>query len=112
MTLTKFIGIAIALTILILILRTVSKDYAVLGVVASSIFLTFLIVEMAFGVVEEVQEVFAKANIPSNLLGGCVKVIGLAYLTEFSANLTQDAGEKSIADKVRLFGKMSIFLST
>lgn len=112
MTLLKFIGIAIALTLLIVVLKSVSKDFAVIGIIASSIFMTFLIVETAFGVIGEVQEVFASANIPTNLLSGCVKVIGLAYLTEFSANFSEDAGERSIADKVRLFGKMSIFVAT
>ena len=112
MTLFQFISLATAMSLLVLVMKSFSKEYAVYTLIAVSIVLLLAIVDLTFGVVEEIQSVFAMTSIPTGLFTSCIKVIGLAYLTEFSASITTDAGEKSIGDKVRLFGKMSIFLMT
>ena len=39
-----------------------------------------------------------------------LKIIGLGYLIEFSANVCRDSGNNSIADKVVLAGKIMIFV--
>jgi stage III sporulation protein AD len=36
------------------------------------------------------------------------KVVGVAYITEFSAQLCSDAGENALAQKVELGGKLVI----
>ena len=38
-----------------------------------------------------------------------LKALGIAYITEFTSELCLDAGEKSIAGKVELAGKIVIF---
>ncbi len=40
-----------------------------------------------------------------------IKVLAIAYITEFATALCQDAGEKSIAGKVELAGKIAIFFA-
>ena len=39
-----------------------------------------------------------------------LKIIGIGYLVEFSANVCRDSGNSSIADKVIIAGKMMIFI--
>jgi len=38
-----------------------------------------------------------------------VKIIAISYITEFTASICEDAGEKSIAAKVELAGKTAVF---
>ncbi|MBR3706277.1 MAG: hypothetical protein IKM19_04850, partial [Firmicutes bacterium] len=38
-----------------------------------------------------------------------IKALAIAYLTEFTASLCEDAGQKSIGTKVELAGKIAIF---
>ena len=38
-----------------------------------------------------------------------IKVLSIAYITEFTAQLCKDSGETSIASKVELAGKIVIF---
>ena len=38
-----------------------------------------------------------------------IKVLAIAYITEFTASLCEDAGQKSIGTKVELAGKISVF---
>ena len=40
-----------------------------------------------------------------------LKVLGIAYVTEFAVALCNDAGEKSIGNKVELAGKIAIFFA-
>ena len=38
-------------------------------------------------------------------------MLGIAYITEFASAICQDAGEKSIAGKIVLAGKVAIFFA-
>ena len=40
-----------------------------------------------------------------------LKVLGIAYITEFAVALCQDAGERSVAGKIELAGKIAIFFA-
>lgn len=37
-----------------------------------------------------------------------LKIIGITYLADFSANICRDAGYSSIAGQIEIFGKISI----
>lgn len=38
-----------------------------------------------------------------------IKVLAVAYITDFTAQLCKDAGENSVGSKVELAGKITIF---
>ena len=40
-----------------------------------------------------------------------LKVLGIAYITEFAVAICNDAGEKSIGSKIELAGKIAIFFA-
>ena len=44
----------------------------------------------------------------SAYIGIILKVVGIAYISEFSANLCKDAGYGGIASQIEMFGKLSI----
>ncbi len=39
-----------------------------------------------------------------------IKIIGITYLAEFSADLCKDAGAGTLASQIELFGKLSILV--
>ena len=55
-------------------------------------------------------EIADKSGIGTGLFSGMLKIIGIGYLTEFSANLCDDYGYLSIGKKIQLGGKITIFL--
>ena len=51
-----------------------------------------------------------RAGVSGDYLGLLLKIIGLAYLAEFSAQLCRDAGEGAAALKIELAAKLAILL--
>ncbi len=56
------------------------------------------------------QDIAAKANLNTYYLATVFKVIGVAYIAEFGAQLCRDAGQGAIALKVELGAKVGILL--
>ena len=59
-------------------------------------------------VVSSFSNVVSKTNINTKLFSNILKIVGIGYLTEFGANICQDSGNGSLADKVLLAGKVLI----
>lgn len=56
------------------------------------------------------SEIVAKTGIPSALYGAILKIVGVGYLTEFSAGICEDYGAGSVGKKLQLSGKIAIFI--
>ncbi len=103
-----FLGIALLAVVLLSVLRQSRPELAVLLSVAAGIII-FLRVA---GYLRELVEVFAflaaKAQINTVYLETVFRVMGVAYLTGFSAQICRDAGEGALALKLELAGKIII----
>ena len=74
--------------------------------VGCTIFL-FLIDEIA-RIVQMVESIAVEANISTVYVETILKIIGIAYIAEFGAQITKDAGQGAIASKIELGGKILI----
>ena len=91
MEIIQIIGIAIISTILCLFIK---KDRPV-------------ILKLNF-IVEEINKLADRANIPSMYISLIIKLIGIAYIMEFAVSLCKDCGENNIASKLEFGGKIII----
>lgn len=108
--LVKIIGVAIITTIAVLIIKQLKPELAVFVGLCGSIIIVIYIVNMIGGVLTIFDIMASKTGIDKDLFLVVLKIIGVGYLTEFSANLCQDAGVNSIADKIMLAGKVVIMI--
>ncbi len=76
--------------------------------VGSLIFL-FLIDEIA-AIIGLISELAENANIHMVYLQTILKIIGIAYIAEFGAQIAKDAGQGAIASKIELAGKIFILV--
>ena len=58
-----------------------------------------------------IRDLAFKMKMDNTYLKIILKVVGIAYLAEFGSKLCEDAGEKSIASKIELAGKVMIFVT-
>ena len=108
--LLKIIGISFIVTISVLILKPTKPDIALIVGVAGSVCVFFYIIdllEQVFGLFEYIMEI---TNLDSKLFALLIKIVGVGYITEFSANLCQDSGNSAMASKLLLTGKLVIFV--
>ncbi len=65
------------------------------------------LIEQAFGLFDYIMEI---THLDSKLFALLIKIVGIGYLTEFSAGMCEDAGSSSMASKIMLAGKLVIFV--
>lgn len=106
----KLIGLALIIIVAVLVVKQTKPEMAVLVGVAGSIIFFFYIIdllEQAFGVFSYILD---KTGLNSELFIVLLKIIGVGYLTEFSANICSDSGNSAVASKILLAGKLVIFI--
>ena len=98
----QIIGIAIISTALCLVIKKDRPEIAMfIGILTSVIF------KLGF-IIESINDLANKANIPSVYITLIIKLIGIAYLMEFAIQLCKDCGEGNIASKLEFGGKIIV----
>ncbi|MCI8609130.1 MAG: stage III sporulation protein AD [Firmicutes bacterium] len=109
MMVLKLCAIAICAVILIAIIRIYKPEFTVEAVLCASLIMLFYIVNsMKYGL-SYLGDIYDQLSYGKTYFPIILKALGIAYITEFTAAICQDAGEKSIAGKVELAGKIAIF---
>lgn len=110
MDIMKIVIVGILAAVLSVLLKEEKPEIAVIiSIVTGLIIFVFLITKL--NSVMSVLKYFAgKANIDILYFSTILKVIAIAYITEFGAQVCRDAGEGSIASKVELAGKVLIMV--
>lgn len=110
MELLKVLLLGIIISMLVVFLKQVKPEYALLCLIVGSIILLVFILNYLSNIFVFFQEVVEKTGISNSLFVNLLKIVGLGYLVEFSASVCRDSGNASIADKVILAGKIMIFV--
>ena len=104
-----------AFGIISVILAGIVKQYRPEFVVPISVCTSIIMLSLIIGSLKEgfsfIYEMFSGISSGEEYIAVILKVLGIAYITEFAASLCSDAGEKSTADKVELAGKIAVFFA-
>ena len=106
----KIAAIGVAAAILAAWVKTIKSEYALWFTLAAGVFLGLSAILKLETIVTELhflQEYFSAYGSYFKLL---IKIIGITYLAEFSADLCKDAGANTLASQIELFGKLSILV--
>ena len=109
-TLYKIIGIALVTCIACLILKPIRNDFAIIVSIVGGVILLFYIVSYLSGIFDIFSKIFTITGVKTSLYSIIIKIIGIAYLTEFSASICNDTGNSSLGDKVMFGGKIIILV--
>jgi stage III sporulation protein AD len=110
MEIIQIVGLGFIVTLLILIIRSQRPEIAV----QLSITLATVIFLLVLAKIEVVLNLFRdladKASISQMYLNTILKIIGIAYITEFGAQVCRDAGEGAVAGKIEFAGKVLVMV--
>lgn len=110
MDIIQIVGIGIVATILIVILRNQRPEIAVQVSIVTGIAIFFLIAGKLTAILELISSYTQKVSIDMIYITTLLKIIGIAYIAEFGAEICRDAGESSVASKVELAAKVVIMV--
>lgn len=106
----KIIGLALVIVVAVMLVKQTKPELAVLVGVAGSIIFFFYIIDLLEQAFDVFNYILDNTGLNSELFVVLLKIIGVGYLTEFSANLCSDSGNSVVASKILLAGKLVIFI--
>lgn len=108
MEILKIILIGILTCVAVIVLKNIKPELAILVSISGGIVILILIINSLSAVVSSFATIVTNTNIDISLFSNILKIVGIGYLTEFGANICNDSGNSSIADKILLAGKVII----
>lgn len=98
-----------------LLALTLKKQKPEMALVISLVTSVIIAGEMMAGIgdlIWQIRDIIEECGIDIKYFGVCIKAVGLAYVSQFAAEILRDSGEGAIASKVEAAGKIAILLLT
>lgn len=110
MEIIKIVGIGIVATVLIVVLKGTRPEFALfISLLTGVIIFSMILGELSY-VIGTLNTLARRINVEFAYFSTILKIIGMAYIVEFGAQISRDAGEESIAMKIELGGKVLIMV--
>lgn len=110
MHILQLVGIGLTATVLVMVVRPNAPQFAtVIGIVAGIILLV-QVVDSLESVVQTMSNLADSAKVNHGFIDTVLRIIGIAYIVEFAAQVARDAQEGALAGKIELAGKVGIVI--
>jgi stage III sporulation protein AD len=106
----QIVGLALIVTVISVVLKQIRPEIALQLTILTGASIFILILSKIKVIVELLQTLADQANISSYYLMIILKIVGVAYLAEFGAQICRDAGENSLATKIELAAKVGVIV--
>ena len=110
MDIVKICLIAIIFGAIIIYVRQVNPQIAMLCLVAAAGLILMLVVDAMSSVFNLYNSLGDLGGVAPSLIRLVIKITLICYITEFSVSLIEDFGLKSLADKLSLVGKVVVLI--
>ena len=108
MDIFKIIGVGLIGGILSMTVKQYKKEYALLVALATVTVILFFTLDTLETAISQISLITEKSGVDTRYFTAVMKVVGVAYITQFGAEILRDGGEGAIALKVELAGKVFI----
>ncbi|MDY3724314.1 MAG: SpoIIIAC/SpoIIIAD family protein [Candidatus Borkfalkiaceae bacterium] len=108
MELIKIAAVGVVCSLVVVYLKNSDSQLAGLATVASGVLLLILTVGYAADFLSLLTSLGDYAQTGGQVVKIVIKILGISYLVEFTADVIDDMGLKSVSDKVVLAGKILI----
>ena len=106
----QIVGLGLIATFLILVVKEQKPLFAFSLTLFVGLMIFIFLLDEITKVFQLLEQIAANANIQTAYLMTILKIIGIAYIAEFGAQIAKDAGQASIAGKIELSGKILIIV--
>jgi stage III sporulation protein AD len=106
----QLVGLGFISTVLILVIKEQKPLFAFLLAAFTGIIIFLFLIHQVRIVIQTLELLAEKSNVNTIYLKTILKIIGIAYIAEFGAQIVRDAGQETIASKIELAGKMLIMV--
>lgn len=104
----KITFIAIICIFISSIIKPCSVEFSTIINVCGAVLIFLICIDELGAIVEYFTELYDMTNLNLDFLKLILKVVGVGYITEFTADIAEDFGNKVMASKVVLGGKIIV----
>lgn len=110
MEIVQIVGIGLVTTILVVLLREDRPEIAIqMSIVIGAIIFLMMLDKIA-SIINILKELSQRASIDTVFMSTIFKIIGIAYIAEFGAQICRDAGSSATASKIEFAAKIIIMV--
>ena len=102
----KVLIFALGLTIVIVLMKEHHRSLGLVLSLAGCVVMFLTIINLVSGAGNVLKNFIITDSVTSESIGVIVKVLGVAYLTNFGSDICLDAGEKALATALETTGKL------
>lgn len=92
----QIVGLGLIATFLSLIVKEQKPTFAFLIVVFAGCAIFLYLVDQIYDIIRMIEKIAINANVNMVYVETILKIIGIAYIAEFGAQLTKDAGQGAL----------------
>ncbi|MBA2879013.1 stage III sporulation protein AD [Anoxybacillus kamchatkensis] len=104
----QIVGLGLIATFLVTILNEHKSNISLLLTVFVGTVIFLFLIDRIQDIFRMVQTLANEAHVQTVYVETILKIIGIAYIAEFGAQISKDAGQGAIAGKIELGGKILI----
>ena len=106
----KIAVIGVLGAILAVWIKNVKPEFSVWITISTGLFIGIFVLNKIDGMLAELQSLTGYFSGYGPYFKLLMKILGITYLSEFSADLCKDAGASALASQIELAGKLSILI--
>lgn len=106
----KIVIISVAAIFLAMVAGAYKKEYSFLIVLCAALLIFSYGISRIQVIADRIQSFEQEVNLPGEYVSILLKMVGIAYLSQFAASLCRDAGQGAVAGQVSFAGKISMLL--
>ncbi len=110
MSLFQTILFAVVAAMLVMAIREMAPQVSFYLSLFVAAILFLAVMQRLTGLLVPIERLAEAANVNVVFFATVLKIVGIAYVAEFGAQIARDAGVASIAGKIELLGKLAIIV--
>lgn len=110
MEIFQIVAIGLIAAVLSVLIKREKPELAIYISLITGIIIFLFIISKLQSVMEILEQLSRQINIDSIYLSIILKIVGIAYIAEFGAQVCKDMGEGTIAAKIEFAGKILIMV--
>jgi stage III sporulation protein AD len=110
MEMIQIVGLGLIAAVLAMIIKEQKPVFAFLLVTFTGILLFLFLIGKIALIIQALEALALNSSINPVYLKTILKIIGIAYIAEFGAQIVRDTGQEALAAKIELSGKIIIMV--
>lgn len=108
MEIIQIVGLGLIAAVMALLIKEQKPVFAMLLALIFGVSVFVFLIGKIGAVIAVFEDLAARSQIDTVFLKTILKIVGIAYIAEFGAQIVRDAGHESMAGKIEMAGKILI----